>query len=92
VPGVVLSRDCLGEIASDTLGIIETAPLAWQADLPGLERTGPMIVRDFGPQINARLIERYPERIPMILYRPQKEGAPKLAPYAVGIKSLWPAG
>jgi hypothetical protein len=92
VPGAPLSRECLGEIASDTLGIIETAPLAWQSDLPGLEGGGAMIVRDLGPQANGRLIERHPERIPMILYRAQKEGAPKLVPYAAGIKSLWPAG
>jgi hypothetical protein len=92
VPGVPISRECLGEIASDALGIIETAPLAWQNDLPGLDGSGTMIVRDFGPQANARLIERHPERIPMILYRAQKEGAPKLVPYAAGIKSLWPAG
>jgi hypothetical protein len=92
VPGVPMSRECLVEIASDTLGIIETAPLAWQSDLPGLDSGGALIVRDLGPQANGRLIERYPERIPMILYRAQKEGAPKLVPYAPAIKSLWPAG
>ncbi|HEV7593824.1 MAG TPA: glycosyltransferase family 39 protein [Gemmatimonadaceae bacterium] len=92
VQGAPVSRQCLVEIASDTLGIIETAPLAWQSDLPGLERGGAMIVRDLGPQANGRLIQRYPERIPMLLYRDQKEGAPKLVPYTAGIKSLWPAG
>jgi hypothetical protein len=88
--GIPLSRTCLREVASDTLGIIDIAPLLWQGDMPGLRGTGAMIVRDMGPEANARLIARYPERVPMLYYRPEKEGVPKLAPYAVGIKTLWP--
>ena len=90
--GTPLSRACLREVASDTLGIIDIAPLVWQNDVPGLGGDGAMIVRDMGPEANARLIARYPDRVPMLLYRPVKEATPTLAPYAVGIKALWPTG
>lgn len=90
--GKPLSPACLRQVASDTLGIIDIAPLVWQSDLPGLNGTGAMIVRDLGPEENATLIARYPTRVPMVLFRPEKEGPPKLMPYDVGIKSLWPNG
>jgi hypothetical protein len=51
-----------------------------------------MIVRDLGPEANARLIARYPDRVPMMLFRQQKEGPPRLVPYDVGMKTLWPNG
>lgn len=85
-------RSCLRQVASDSLGIIDISPLIWQSDLPGLDGTGAMIVRDMGPEDNARIVARYPGRVPMMLFRPEKEGPPKLVPYAVGIKSLWPQG
>jgi hypothetical protein len=87
-----LSPLCLAQIASDTLGIIDIAPLSWQHDLPGLGTTGSMIVRDMGPADNARLIARYADRVPMMLLRRAKEGPPELLPYDVGIKLLWPNG
>jgi Dolichyl-phosphate-mannose-protein mannosyltransferase len=90
--GTPLSPTCLRQVASDTLGIIDIAPLVWQGDLPGLNGTGAMIVRDMGPEENARLIARYPGRVPMVLFRREKEGAPQLVPYDAGIKSLWPNG
>jgi len=90
--GKPLSPACLRQVASDTLGIIDIAPLVWQSDLPGLNGTGAMIVRGLGPEQNAKLIARYPTRVPMVLFRPDKEGPPKLVPYNVGIKSLWPNG
>lgn len=85
-------RTCLRQVASDSLGIIDIAPLVWQSDLPGLVGTGAMIVRDMGPEENARLIAQYPGRVPMVLLRPEKEGQPKLVPYDLGIKALWPNG
>jgi hypothetical protein len=51
-----------------------------------------MIVRDMGPEENAALIARYPDRAPMMLLRQTKEGPPRLVPYAAGIRSLWPNG
>ena len=90
--GRPFARSCLRQVASDSLGIIDIAPLIWQSDLPGLGGAGAMIVRDMGPADNARLAARYPGRVPMMLFRSEKEGPPKLVPYDVGIKSLWPQG
>ena len=87
--GQRMSVECLREIASDTLGIVDVGPLLWQGDLPGLGGNGAMFVRDLGPEANARLIERYPERIPSVLLRPRDDAAPQLVPYAEGMKRLW---
>lgn len=89
-PGVPLSRECLREVASDTLGIVDVGPLLWQGDLPGLGGEGPMFVRDMGPEANARLIQKYPERVPAVLLRPRDDQPPKLFPYAEGMNLLWP--
>jgi hypothetical protein len=90
--GVPMPSSCLRAIASDTLGIVDISPFVWQADLPGAKGPGAMIVRDMGPEENARLIARYPERVPTVFYRPTKEGPPQLVPYAVGMTALWPNG
>jgi len=92
VPNHPLPMDCQAQVASDTLGIIDISPLSWQGDLPGLNGKGAMIVRDLGPSENARLIARFPDRVPMMLLRRQKEGAPVLVPYADGVRLLWPNG
>jgi hypothetical protein len=90
--GRPLSRTCQRQVASDTLGIIDISPLVWQSDLPALDGTGAMVVRDMGPEENAKLIARYPGRVPMMLFRAEREGQPTLAPYEIGIKTLWPNG
>ncbi|MFL5510177.1 MAG: ArnT family glycosyltransferase [Gemmatimonadaceae bacterium] len=87
-----LSQPCLAQVASDTLGIIDIAPLSWQYDLPGLARSGAMVVRDMGPADNAKLIARYPDRVPMMLLRRVKEGSPELLRYDDAVKLLWPQG
>jgi len=83
-------RACLPQVVSDTVGIIDTAPLMWQADLPGLPGRGTMVVRDLGPARNAALIARYPDRTPMVLLRREKEGRVETVSYAEGMKLLWP--
>jgi Dolichyl-phosphate-mannose-protein mannosyltransferase len=89
--GQPLPRDCLREVASDTLGILDISSLLWQTDLPGLPGHGTMIVRDMGPEANARLIARYPDRTPMFFYRAERENkGPQLVSYAEGLKRLWP--
>jgi hypothetical protein len=89
--GMPLSRECQREVASDTLGIVDVGPLVWQGDLPGLGGNGPMFVRDMGPEANARLIRKYPDRAPAVLLRPVDDGPPKLVPYDEGMKILWNA-
>ncbi|MFL5469077.1 MAG: hypothetical protein ACJ8AE_04705 [Gemmatimonadaceae bacterium] len=91
-PGVRMSAKCLRSVASDTLGIVDITPLVWQGDLPGAKGRGPMIVRDMGPEANARLIAQYPDRVPLVFYRATKEGSPRLVPYDVGMAALWPKG
>jgi hypothetical protein len=81
----------LREVASDTLGILDISSLLWQTDLPELPGHGTMIVRDMGPEANARLIARYPDRTPMFFYRSERENkGPQLVSYAEGLKRLWP--
>jgi hypothetical protein len=91
-PGVTLSPECLREVASDTLGIVDVGPLLWQGDLPGLEGEGRMFVRDMGPEANARLLSKYPDRIPLMLLRLRDDQQPTLVPYQDGVKALWPSG
>lgn len=85
-----LPADCFREAASDTLGIVDIAPLLWQGDLPGSSRGGAMIVRDMGPVANARLIAAHPDRVPMMFMRRSDDAGPVLLPYATGVSILWP--
>jgi hypothetical protein len=89
--GVPFSRECLREVASDTLGIVDVGPVLWQGDLPGIGRDGPMFIRDMGPEANARLMQRYPDRVPEMLLRPHENEPPKLMPYVDGMNLIWPA-
>lgn len=91
-PGAKLSPECLREVASDTLGIVDVGPLLWQGDLPGLAQEGRMFARDMGPEANARLIRKYPDRVPLMLLRLRDDQQPTLVPYQDGVKVLWPAG
>jgi hypothetical protein len=91
-PGTTMPRECLREVASDTLGIFDVGPLLWQGDLPGLGGAGAMFVRDMGPDANAHLIRRYPDRVPLMLLRLRDDQAPTLVSYEDGVKLLWPAG
>jgi hypothetical protein len=90
-PGVPMPKNCLREVASDTLGIVDVAPLLWQSDLFGLGGEGTMVARDMGPEANARLINQFPDRVPALFYRSKKGGRPVLAPYADGMSVLWPS-
>lgn len=86
-----LARDCQRQVAADTLGTVDIAPLAWKGDLPGSPRGGAMIVRDLGPEANAALIAAHPDRVPMMFMRRDDDEPPVLVPYATGVSLLWPA-
>jgi Dolichyl-phosphate-mannose-protein mannosyltransferase len=89
-PGRQMSQNCIREIASDSAGIIDISSFLWQTDLPDLPGDGTMIVRDMGPEANARLIAHYPHRTPMFYYRAAGEGkGPQLVSYAEGLNRLW---
>jgi hypothetical protein len=84
---------CRREEAADARGIIGLSGFLWKGDLPGLPGTGIMWARDLGPDQNARLIERYPDRVPLVLLPPGREADPAdawtLVPYEEGIGALW---
>lgn len=86
-PGEDFDPRCERQAASDFGGVVDLAPLVWQGDLPGLKSRGAMFVRDFGPEVNARLLERFPEREPRVLIRRGAEM--RLLSYAQGMARLW---
>lgn len=86
-PGEKLEPRCRREAASDYEGAVGLPPLLWQGDLPGLDGAGAMFVRDLGPERNAELIGRFPEREPRTLTR--REGGIVVEPYEVGEGRLW---
>jgi hypothetical protein len=85
--GETLSPTCEREASSDFEGALGLPPLLWQGDLPGLPPEGGMFVRDLGPERNARLIARFPERELMALVA--REGRMELVPYDEGMSALW---
>jgi hypothetical protein len=84
---------CRREEAADTRGVVGLSGFLWRGDLPGLPGAGVLWARDLGPQLNARLIERYPDRVPLVLLPPGAETAPgsewPLVPYEEGMAALW---
>jgi hypothetical protein len=84
-----LSERCKHEIFADRHGVMDISSLIWQGDLPGLPAKGALYVRDMGPEINARLIHRFPERTPLVLYTTGHESQPQLVPYEEGMTAIW---
>jgi 4-amino-4-deoxy-L-arabinose transferase-like glycosyltransferase len=85
--GEALTPRCEREAASDFEGALGLPPLLWQGDLPGLPAQGALFVRDLGPERNARLVARFPEREPMTLV--SREGRLRLLPYDLVMRELW---
>lgn len=76
--------------ASDFDGVLSLSPLVWRGDLPGLGSAGAMFVRDLGPERNARLIERFPDREAKVLLK--RGGEVPLVSYDRGMAQLWSTG
>lgn len=87
--GERLTAECFREAASDTLGIVDVAPLLWQSDLPGARRDGVMIVRDMGPAANAAFMATHPGRIPTMFMRRSDDAPPTVVPYDSAVAILW---
>lgn len=83
----VLTPACERQAASDFEGVVSLPPLLWQGDLPGLGTDGALFVHDHGPERNTRLLERFPDREPMVLARRGEEV--RLMPYDRGMADLW---
>jgi hypothetical protein len=83
------SPECRREAQADRNGIISLAPLLWQGDLPGAEVGRPMFVRDLGPEENAPILERFPNRRPYLFTMPSPSAAPVLLDYREGMEIVW---
>lgn len=86
--GEVLTPECEREARSDYAAVLALPPLLWQGDLPGLGLHGALYVRDLGPERNAHLLARFPEREPAVLARPGRDQL-RLIPYPRAMKELW---
>ncbi len=93
--GVAWTRDCDREFNADRFGAVSLAPLLWQGALPGLAdargsaRRAAMYVRDFGPEANRVLLERFPEREAWVFAPVAPDTPPRLVPYREGMELLW---
>ena len=87
--GQELAGVCWRELASDRLGIVDPAPLLWLGTLPGVEDDRAMVVRDFGPERNLRMIHAYPERTPFVLMRDAPDAPPRVVEYDAAMRILW---
>jgi hypothetical protein len=61
------SAECVREANADRNGIIDVSPLLWRGDLPGLPARDVMYARDMGPEQNAALLEKEPQRTAFVL-------------------------
>lgn len=90
VPQSEASPLCQREQASDRLGVLGLTSLLWLGDLPGLPPEGALWVRDLGPERNAALIARYPERVPLFVLPPATQAGEWLVvPYERGVHQVW---
>ena len=87
--GEPFGNACVREVNADRYGVVALAPLIWQGDLPGLEEGRPMFVRDFGPELNRRLLDAYPERQPFVFVPKDPSRPPEIVPYAEAMAQLW---
>lgn len=87
--GEAFSTACARELGADRYGAVALAPLVWQGDLPGVEEGRPMFVRDFGPELNRRILEAYPERRPFVFVPKDPTLPPEIVPYDEAMAQLW---
>jgi len=87
--GEVLTAACRREALSDRFGIIDISPLLWQAELPGAADDGALVVRDLGPQRNADILARFPEREAYMYVAGNPPEGVRLLPYTEGVRQLW---
>lgn len=81
---------CRRENGSDRLGRLGLTDNLWRGDLPGFGGSGVLWTRDLGPEANARLIETYPDRIPLLAMPDgEGQGGGLVVPYEMGVAALW---
>jgi hypothetical protein len=88
LPSEELSDVCVREALSDRAGVLPLMRYVWQGDLPGMQGTDVMFVRDLGPERNGVIPASYPgRRAVLALERPP--GRLSLIPYAAAMDALW---
>lgn len=83
------SAQCVRELHSDRLGIVDVTPFLWKSEVPGLEGRHALVVRDMGPEANAAMLRRYPGRSRLMYFRPAPDDPPVLRPYEESMRLLW---
>jgi hypothetical protein len=48
-----------------------------------------MFVRDFGPELNSRLLDAYPDRQPFVFVPKDPSRPPEIVPYDEAMAQLW---
>ena len=83
--------ECATELRADRAGGVDLLTRVWRGALPNLEGGhGAMFVRDYGPVENQRLIQRFPDRVPLVLARPVHDQEPRLMNYDEGMRPWQP--
>ncbi len=83
-PAIAPDVQCTREAGSDRLGTLELEPLIWQTGVPGIEDGSPLLFRDLGPEANALVRARYPERTAWMQRTPEQ-----LLPYEEAELGMW---
>jgi hypothetical protein len=89
--GERFSASCRRELQADRFGAVALAPLLWQGDLPGIEEGRPLFARDFGPELNQRVLDLYPQRVAFVFTPTAADAPPELLPYDEAMALLWGA-
>jgi hypothetical protein len=86
-----LHPDCLPHLRADRFGAVDASFILWLGDLPGIEKGRAMFARDLGPEMNRRLLGRYPGRSAWMYGYFSGQDSLQLLPYAQGAALLWNA-
>jgi len=87
--GSLLNPECIRQQAADRETVVGLPQVIWRGDLPGLEPRGAMYVRDMGPRLNRRVLDRYANRTPLMLGLDRREAGFVLRPYDDAVWTLW---
>jgi hypothetical protein len=90
--GEVPTPACTREVFADRLGTLDLPPLLWRGDLPGIDSAGVLFARDLGPELNTRLLARYPQRRALFYLPSEPSGPLLLLPYYEAVQRLWSGG
>jgi hypothetical protein len=89
VRGEAWPPECAVQANADRFGVIDVSRLLWQGSLAGLRASPVMYARDFGPELNERLIVRFADRSPRLLVPAVAGDPPILLPYAQAVADVW---